>query len=265
MNLEVLVSCMNQDDAVIVEQSGITTDALMINQCDRDEKHRWVRDGRVVRMISTTERGLSRSRNMAIRYATGDICLFCDNDEEFYHNYEQTVLTAFRRLPDADIILFDFDDLEHHFKKKERHLRYFELLHAISCQIAFRKDAVRKARVFFHPDMGAGSGNGAQEENKFLMDCHKKGLKVYFVPEKIGRIIETDSTWFKGFDEKFFYQRGGSTRQLLGLPLSILYAAYYVVRKKNMYGHELSLGKAFFSTVRGCLENPIARQSKKVE
>lgn len=260
MILEVLISCMNQEDISIVKQSGISTDALVINQCNMDAFQQWNNENQVIRMISTTERGLSRSRNMAIKHADGDICLFCDNDEVFYNNYMRTILEAFRRLPDADVILFNFDNLPHRFRSMEHRLNYLELLHAISCQIAFKKDSVRNAKVLFNPFMGAGSNNGAQEENKFLMDCYRKGLKIYYVPQTIGRIIENDSTWFEGYDEKFFYQRGSATRQLLGLPLSILYAFYYTVRKRAMYNQELSVWKALFSTVRGCVENPIAKQ-----
>lgn len=262
MNLELLVSCMNQEDMTIVKESGITTDVLVINQCDVNSVQKWVENAQTIRMISTTERGLSRSRNMALAHANGDICLFCDNDEYFYPGYAQIVLETFWRLSDADIILFDFDNLSHHFRGGERQLRYFELLHAISCQIAFRKEMVDKAAIFFNPFMGAGSGNGAQEENKFLMDCYKKGLKIYYVPKKIGRIIDTESTWFKGFDEDFFFQRGGATRRLLGLPLSVLYAIYYTVRKRNLYSHELSQKKAFFSTLKGVLADPIRNQEK---
>lgn len=265
MKLELLVSCMNQEDMTIVNESGITTDVLVINQCDVNSVQKWVRKAQTIRMISTKERGLSRSRNMALAHANGDICLFCDNDEYFYPGYDQIVLETFWRLSDADIILFDFDNLPHRFHGGEHRLRYFELLHAISCQIAFRKEMVDKARILFNPFMGAGSGNGAQEENKFLMDCYKKGLKIYYVPQRIGRIIENDSTWFQGYDEKFFYQRGGATRQLLGLPLSIIYAFYYVIRKRAMYRQELSVWKALFSTIRGCIENPIGKQCMELD
>ena len=37
MNLEVLISCMNQQDMRIAEQTGIQTDALIINQCPQAE------------------------------------------------------------------------------------------------------------------------------------------------------------------------------------------------------------------------------------
>jgi len=263
MVLEILVSCMNQADMSIVDQSGITTDVLIINQCNEERLQEHIHGERRNRMISTMDRGLSKSRNMAIEHAAGDICLFCDNDEQFYHDYEQIVLAAFQRLQDADMILFDFDNLPHYFKNEEHQLKFFDLFHAISCQIAYRRTSLEKAGIRFNPFMGAGSGNGAQEENKFLIDCYKSGMKIYYVPQKLGRIIETESTWFTGFDEKFFYQRGGSTRQMLGLPMSILYAFYYVFRKHDMYKEEISLSKALAATLKGCIENPIGKQMKQ--
>lgn len=262
MILEVLVSCMGQEDMVIVEQSKITSNALVINQSDRNAFQQYTNENQIIRMISTTQRGLSKSRNMAIDNAAGDICLFCDNDEVFYHGYEQIVLAAFERLSDADLILFDFDNLPHSFKREEHQLSFFELFHAISCQIAYRTTSLKKAGVKFHPYMGAGTGNGAQEENKFLIDCYKKSLKIYYVPVKIGKVIENESTWFTGYNEKFFYQRGASTRQMLGFPLAMAYAVYYTVRKYTMYRKEISPFRAFYATVKGCFEDPIGKQAR---
>ena len=34
LKLEVMISCMNQVDCSLVERSGITSDVIMINQCD---------------------------------------------------------------------------------------------------------------------------------------------------------------------------------------------------------------------------------------
>lgn len=263
MKLEILLSCMYQKDFSIVEKSCITSDVLIINQSDTDMREELDKNGQSIRMITTVERGLSRSRNMAMKNARGSICLFCDNDEQFFCNYEQIVLDAFQRLQDADIILFDFENLPHTFQDKEYRLRFMDLFHAISCQIAYRRSSLESTMVSFHPFMGAGTGNGAQEENKFLIDCYKRGMKIYYVPTQIGCVMENESTWFNGYSEAFFYQRGGSTRQMLGLPLSFLYAIYYVVCKRNMYSHAISPGKAFAATIKGCFEDPIGKQMKR--
>lgn len=106
MNLEVLLSCMYQADTSLVETSKITSQVLLINQCDQNTEFASQR----IRMISTTERGLSNSRNMALKYAVGEICILCDNDEIFEDNYETVICKAFERLPDADIIAFSIEN-----------------------------------------------------------------------------------------------------------------------------------------------------------
>ena len=53
---------------------------------------------------------------------------------------------------------------------------------------------------------GAPYMNG--EDSLFLHDCLEKKLKVYRSPVYIGDEKRGDSTWFKGYDDKFFFDRG---------------------------------------------------------
>lgn len=57
---------MNQSGVTIVKKSNICSDVLIINQCDCNDFIQ-IENEAIIRMISTTERGLSRSRNMAIK------------------------------------------------------------------------------------------------------------------------------------------------------------------------------------------------------
>ena len=111
MTIEVLISCMHQKDWSIIERSHIQTDVLIVNQCDRDEQevYRFTNakgEECHARMIHTTERGLSRSRNMALKNATGDVCLFCDDDEVLVDGYENIIRTAFEEHESYSLIAF---------------------------------------------------------------------------------------------------------------------------------------------------------------
>ncbi len=260
--LEILVSCMHQTDMSVIRKSGITTDALIINQCGTDDYSETDECGIRVRMISTKERGLSRSRNMALQNAKGDICLLCDDDEEFVSGYQKKILNSFRKIPDADIIAFAISNQPCRLKNRPQRLHYFQLLKIKSWQIAFRRKNVLTSRVRFDEFMGAGSGNGGQEENKFLMDCQRAGLRIYYVPLVIASVSQKDSTWFSGFTEDFFYRRGIATRYMMGLPLSLLYAAYYVVMKYSMYQADMTMRKAMAAVLKGIIENDIWKQRK---
>ena len=75
MKLEVLMSCMHQQDDILVRNSGLTGDVVVINQCDREDYTEYPTPGGRARMFSVTERGLTKSRNLAITKAQADIFL----------------------------------------------------------------------------------------------------------------------------------------------------------------------------------------------
>lgn len=62
-------------------------------------------------MIYSNERGLSRSRNLAIMNADCDISVISDDDEIFIDGFEKTIVEAYNKLPDADIIIFKIHNL----------------------------------------------------------------------------------------------------------------------------------------------------------
>ena len=111
MTFNLLISCMHQKDASIIERSNVQSDVIVVNQCDKDsvEEFDFVnKKGRKchAKFICTTERGLSKSRNMAIRNAWGDICLICDDDETIADDCEEKILRAYSENPDAALIAF---------------------------------------------------------------------------------------------------------------------------------------------------------------
>lgn len=260
MKVEVLLSCMDQNDFSLVQKSKITGDILIVNQTIINSLTSNTNGNQQIRMISTTERGLSRSRNMAIENSQGDICLFCDDDEVFRTNYEEIIENAFRTIPDADIIAFDVENKETRLGQGLQKIGYLNTLKIASYQIAFRRDAIKKSNIRFDVFMGAGSGNGCSEENKFLWDCLRKGLKIYYCSDTIATLYETKSTWFFGYDKNFFYQRGAATCYMMGTLPAVIYGGYYLLRKKSMYTPTISMNSACKELLRGIIENPIQKQ-----
>lgn len=273
MNLEVLISCMNQHDMKIAEMTGIQTDTLIINQCPQTETLNEIRSDQKtagvknqahvnIRMLDTSTRGLAKSRNLAIQHAVGDVCLLCDDDEQLDSSYEETILKAYEVLSDADIICFRISNQPSRLKQETQRLTKWTAMRIASWQITFRREAILKSGIRFDEDMGAGTGNGGGEEVKFLRDCIRAGLKAYYVPKSIGTVAQTESTWFKGFDRDFFYKRGITNRYMLGLPVSILYAAYYTLVKRDLYKEYVTPWQSFKYTLDGIMANDISKQKK---
>lgn len=263
MKLEVLMSCMHQKDDTLVRTSRLTGDVVVINQCQWEGYNEYITRNGVARVFSTRQRGLTKSRNMAMEKASGDVCLLCDDDEIFVENYEQKILQAYQSLPEADVIVFKILNRKPSFPDKVQRLRFPKTLKVSSWQISFRRERLNASGIRFDELLGAGSGNGAEEELKFLVDCQRAGLVIYYVPVEIASVAQEDSTWFNGFDETFFENRGATTRYILGAGVASAYALYYVVRKRSIYGDTISPGAALRAIFRGIHQNRIQKQAER--
>lgn len=251
----VLISCMNQDKSII-EQTHIQTNVVVVNQCDRDDVEEWEFEnakGQIchVKFISTKDRGLSCSRNVAIRNAIGDICLISDDDEELLDGYEDIINDAYSKQPDAEIISFAFDRRDKSFSPVPAKHNLRSLLKTSSVEITFKRDVILKKEIWFDVKMGSGTGNGCGEENMFLMTCKRKRLQMYYNPQVIGRLLSYDSMWFKGFNSIYFENFGWSTRRILGPFVSILYLLYWIVIHRDLYKKESSIFQVIMSFLIG--------------
>lgn len=259
---EILLSCMFLSDSKeMIKRSHITSDTVIINQCNEENYKEENICNALIRTFSVIDRGLTKSRNLAISKSQADICIICDDDEIFNEGYEKAVLSAYDALPDADIIIFDMVDRPLKWGNSIKRLGYIDLMSVSSWQITFRREKLLASGVLFDENMGAGSGNGAEEEFRFLTQCRKAKLRIYHYPFRLASVAQTQSTWFKGFDEEFFVNRGNTTRYIMGLPLSVLYAAYYAFAKRKQLSG-MSMLRAFSYTVKGIKENRLTKLKK---
>ena len=249
--VQVLLSCMHQKDFSIVQRSRLENiPTLVINQTDVAVTKK--QNFPLLCWIDTPGRGLSVSRNLAIANATADIGVLADDDEIFEADLVQRITAAYEKYPQADIIIFKLSNRVKALGNKPRRLGKYDLLRVASWQITFRLKSVR-GKFAFDTKLGAGTGNGGGEENKFLLDCYKQGLKIQYVPCVIAAGIEQPSTWFFGYDAAYFYTRGKSTRYIYGFWFACIYGVYFLIKKHPKYGKEISCwhaGKALWRGIR---------------
>ena len=230
MRIEVLISAMHQKDLSLAEKSNVQTDTLIINQCDRDGYDEMEYRGHTIRMISTTDRGASKSRNMAVDNAVGDICIMADDDEFFSEGYPEAVLAAYREKPDAEMIAFNVSQKDDRMKTKtiEKFQKSPRMQSYGTWSITFRREAVKKHGVRFNERFGPGSGGIAMSEDSlWCRDAVKSGMIIYQHPYFLAEIGQTESTWFKGYTEHFFYDRGAYLYQCM--PRSCRIIKYYYI------------------------------------
>ena len=259
LSLEVLISCMNERDRSIISRSNIQCNAIVVNQCDEEKVDEWSFEnvkGDVchVKMIYTKERGLSRSRNMAIRNATCDICLICDDDEWLENDYETIIRDAYAHHPEKDVITFSLKRKNYSYPQCECKMGIRQILRTSSVQTTFKRTSIIDNSICFDPQMGSGSGNGGGEEIKFLMDCRRKKLELYYTPQIIATVKSENSQWFNGFTEKYFKDIFWAARRSLGTYLGIVYLFYWCLIRSNHFSIKISKFKMLKCSLQGFFE-----------
>ncbi|MCR5302854.1 MAG: glycosyltransferase family 2 protein [Lachnospiraceae bacterium] len=247
MGPEVLLSAMFLEDENYIDTLNIHTDCVVINQCDEEEEREIFRDtpkGRMrISYVMTRERGLSKSRNMAISKALGPVCILCDNDVEYVKDYDRIVNDAFTDHPDADVLVFFVKRPERNVPVfgSARKMGYLSVLKIFSPEVAFRKEKIKDLE--FNELFGAGARFFMGEENLFLYECLKRHLKIIYIPEMIASVRQTQSTWFKGYDKEFFVSRGANYAAM-SKRFSSLLIFQYAFRKRGLYKDNMTVREA---------------------
>ena len=233
MSVEVLVSGMNQNMETLVEQMRLESDAVIINQCDRQGYEGTEYKGYRIRFFSSPERGIGNSRNAAIDRADGDICLFSDEDIVYEPGYAQAIEQEFAANPEADMILFNIQVEESrrtYFITDRKRVRWYNCGRYGAVSFAVRRRVLEQSGVKFSLLFGGGARFSNGEDNLFLKELMDGGCLVYTAPVLIGREVAGESSWFKGYDKKFFYDRGVLYHYLYGV-MAVPFGLRYVTKR----------------------------------
>lgn len=76
MKIQVLVATMNQTDHSLLNKMNIRTDAIIGNQCDRNEIEDFVWNGHKVKYLSFAERGVGLNSNSILVFSVFDDLLY---------------------------------------------------------------------------------------------------------------------------------------------------------------------------------------------
>lgn len=256
MSVQVLISTMNQKDNLLVNRLKINSDCIILNQCDKNNKLILKDKLYNTIIINSKTRGLSKSRNLLIENATKDICLIGDDDLEYVDNYENIIYEQFERFPNADVIAFQVEGIEEKFKdypNKEKKLNLITSMKVASVEIAFRLSSIKMNNIKFNEQFGSGSKYCMGEENIFLFECIKKGLEIQYVPLKIADLHIGDSSWFNGFNRKFFIDRGASF-YAMSSKLSLILILQFAIRKYKLYKNQTKIIDALKYMITGARE-----------
>lgn len=251
--IQVAISTQNltNDEVVntLISNMNVKTDYIIINQTNKENIN--IKNKKV---ITKAEKGLSKSRNTAIEKSTENIILLADDDIIYENNYEKIVKDAWNKYKEADIICFYIRSKNN--KRKIKRMKsgkvgYIKAMRIVSMEISFKKTSIEKANLKFQEDYGAGAKYNRGEEQIFLYDAIRKGLKVIFVNKKIGEAKQEESNWLTGYDLEYFNMQGKVFKKMSPKYYKIL-IFQYAIRKYHLYYKEISFKKAIYGMLGRC-------------
>lgn len=236
MNITVLMSTMNKNNVDELElKSKNIKNCIIVNQTSlpillqKKEK---------CYMISYNEKGLSKSRNRLIEKSLEktDVGIITDDDVSFVENYDEIIKKAYQEIEDADIIIFKSLDENGNprrkYSNKNKKLKKLDLLKVCSIEITFRVKSI-KDKVKFDEEFGLAGKYKSGEENAFLEDCRKNGLKIYFYNEFIN-IHPAESTGMTKWSREDIYDKGALFKKLFPVLSYFIVIPICILKKTNL-------------------------------
>ncbi len=223
-DIEILVATMNRNslDFLIPMFSFChfsDFSILIVNQTN--ENNLLVSDFPSVRVINSFEKGLSKSRNLALKKAIGKIVLIADDDVIYKKDFDVKIVQAYNQHKNKAVISFCIEKpngllFKKYLPNAKMNLSLMELFNILSVEISINKSIFDRLGVLFDENFGLGSSFEMGEEAVFLSDIKKLNWQIAFVPSVIASHPEISSTDKFDIAQGYYIQGAFLSRVLKG-------------------------------------------------
>jgi glycosyltransferase involved in cell wall biosynthesis len=261
--LQILISAVNKDPKELIGSMNLDCDAVIVNQLigdpgekakkDADQDCVQLFDDYEARVITRREKGVGLSRNTALEASDHELIQFGDDDIVYDEGYADKIIAEFDAHPEADMLLFNVKaqpGRETYWNEDFAKVNWRNYGRYPAYAICARRDKLIGSGVKYSLLFGGGAPYMNGEDSLFLHDCLKAGLNIYRTTVAIGKEKQGQSTWFNGYTDKFFFDRGVLYHFLYGKMAKLLGLRYLFKNRKEMCS-EKGLLKCFMLLVDG--------------
>lgn len=239
-----------------LRNANITSKNIIINQTDNNDKHFDFSDGEK-EIYSFNEKGVSKSRNRLLEKADSDIVIFADDDMIYNDNYEKVIEEEYRKNKNADGILFYVENKNKNREKNKRignkKINCFDVMKARIYELSLKRETIQKIKdkkILFNENFGPGGLFYKGEDTIFISDLIKNGINIYSVDKEIGFVYDEKSSWYKGFNDKYFFDQGAIFYMTFPRIYKLI-ILQYLIRKIYMYRKYISFFQAYKQMILG--------------
>ncbi len=223
---------------------------VVVNQMIADYEPQAI-DSVFCKVINTKERGLSKSRNKGLGSVDSGHAIIADDDVCYTEDFEAVVLSAIQGNEFAAALTFRIQTPEgrpyRKYSKNKFVHNWRSVLKVSSISVAFNINQIKDAELRFDEDFGLGAKYPTGEENIFLNDMLKRGLRIVNIPQTI--VVHPAESSGNVMSQPLFFSKGAMFRRLYGWR-GLVFAAIFALLKGNMVPLTGTLAR-FKSTLNG--------------
>lgn len=241
VKLQHVIASVNKDGESLYKKMHLKLDAIIANQ-NKDRSSiiiKTINDNKLT-IVNTQTIGVGKNRNLGLAFANTDICILGDDDMIYKDDYITIIKNAFESLPKADLIIFDIiiNDIKNKRQKakkitKIKRINKSNYRQYGAARIAIKIASLKNKNVHFTEMFGGGTLFSSGEDTIFLKNCLDKKMKIYTYPAVIATVDQSLSSWYKGNDEKFFYDKGALLYNIAPCYLRPPLAFFYSLKFKS--------------------------------
>ena len=179
--------------------------------------------------VTTSEKGVTKSRNTVLRSTKTKYLLFADDDIAFIGKGIESAISYLEAHPNCDLVLAQVIDangvLRKAYPTREEKLTRFNSAKAGTIEMIVRVDSIRSKRVNFDENFGAGAENYLGDEYIFITDLLKAGGSATFLPITIA-IHSEDSSGSRWGTEPDLRARAMVFQRVFGFTAPLIRTAF---------------------------------------
>ncbi|MGF3141083.1 hypothetical protein ACQV2S_00250 [Facklamia sp. P13064] len=207
-----------------------------------------------IRWYDIDNKGLSANRNFAISLidTNNEFVYLTDDDIIIDKNFNEKFSEVVKKNKDIDIFAFNVKKSNGELKENLNIIKNIGFLSSMklsSVQLVFRSKVFIDGKIRYDERFGTGAKYKMGEENILLFDLLRKKYKIKYFPIQIGTLMDNESSWFNGFNDKYFFDRGAVFRRMFG-HLAIPYSIAFCARKYKIFKYE----NTFFNSILYCVK-----------
>lgn len=234
-------------------QSNVEIELIVVSQENHDVIAEILENSNInVQHIKIDKKGLSIARNEGMKYVKGNIVTFGDDDCWYPKDIFNEIEKTFDEI-NTDVVCFNILDpikgeLYKAYKdKKIERMNELNLFKVSSIEIYINLDKVNKENIIFDEKFGLGAIYKTGEENILMMDLHKKGYKITYLPKIVVYHLIKESNEI--LTPKMAYCKGAAFKRMFSTLKGLMYINLLIIKHrkktKNLFSCILDANKGF--------------------